>query len=154
MSGALDWIDDRPTLLRAVGRGGRVYRIEQREPGCWVLTIGAGGKDEPLSSGILADMKALANAHEDSLAPPMPKQPVTWTRIRNGHWWGVAAIGTAYKIVKVGRIAGTVVWQLQTFANEDADHGQWLDDGSLAAMKSRAVAHATEEARDKIEEAA
>lgn len=148
MSAHLQWTDERPDVFRAPGRSGRLYRIGRDGPGDWYLRVTpAGGQAErDLSRGTLADMKLLASVDEAEHAPPVTAQRIAWTRIRADHWWGVSASGPAYKALKVGRIDGETVWKLEAFANEDAEHGEWLDEGTLNAMKRRAALHAAEAA--------
>lgn len=146
MSTPLQWADERPDLFRARGRSGRLYRIGRDGPGDWWLRVTAceGADETKLSRGTLADMKLLASVDEAENAPRAPAQRIVWTRIRPGHWWGVSASGSAYKVLKTGRIADETVWKLEAFANEDAEHGEWLDEGPLAALKRRAAQHAAE----------
>lgn len=140
----LQWSDIRPTLLRAVGRSGVEYRIEQIENHPtfkWRLFrfITPDDAGVMISTGWLVDMKALAAAHEaDALGPvPLP-QRIAWDKLRPGHYWGVAPCGLAYRIQKIGS-----EWRVDRFENADAEYGTILDEGSLAAMKAAAGRDAT-----------
>ena len=150
---ALQWNDERPDVYVARGRSGRVYRIGRAGPGDWRLWLTAVGVPEyELSRGSLADMKLMADTDEQEFAPKVVAQRIAWTKIGDGHWWGVAPIGTAYKIKRVGRVMGETLWRLEEFANADAESGEPVDEGSLAAMKSRAARAAGDVAAEKTME--
>lgn len=146
----LEWSGVRPTLLRAVGRSGVEYEIQQTTGGRWVLWRGDPDEGlERLSDGWLADMKALAAAHEaDALGPAPEPQRIAWAKESRWLWWGVAPSGRAYRLLKVGDI-----WQLEQFASLDARAGTPLDEGSLAAMKAAAARDATSAAAKQTEDA-
>lgn len=135
----LQWNDIRPTLLRATGRSGveySIYQIAAGPPARWDLFRFATPDDEGayVSTGWLADMKALAEeAERDAVGEAPTPQRIAWTKLKPGHYRGVSSCGLAYRILQVGSI-----WQLEQFANEDAEHGTLLDEGSLAAMKAAA----------------
>lgn len=156
MNALLQWNDDRPDVFRARCRSGVTYRIGRDGPAAWWLkATQPDGTETTLSSGHLADMKALANMDEAARRPKTAPQSIAWTRIKNGHWWGVSTAGTAYKIVRVGRLMGETLWRLEEFAahakhgsamTEDAERGDPLDEGTLNAMKKRATMAAGEAA--------
>lgn len=147
MSALLQWTDERPDVFRARGRSGVTYRIGRDGPAAWWLkATQPDGTETTLSSGHLADMKAMANMDEAARRPKTAPQSIAWTRIKNGHWWGVSTAGTAYKIVRVGRLMGETLWRLEEFMNEDAERGDPLDEGPLNAMKKRATMAAGEAA--------
>lgn len=146
----LQWTDVRPTHLRAVSRSGGDYQIIRCETSGWNLY--RFDERDPngtlLNHGALADMKALAEAAEEDRVGQLPTpQRIQWTKIRDGHYWGVAPIGLAYRVLKVGIADGAAVWRLEQFANEDAEHGAPLDEGSLQSLKRRAEQDATAAAR-------
>ena len=149
----MDWIDERPDCLKATGLSGWEYRLWKRAPGDWSLhvTPAAGGQSTVAARGALHVMKAWANQMESDARPAAARTAISWTRISNGHWWGTTASGPAYKIVRVGRVWGSEHWRLEAFANEDATHGEWIDEGSCATLKRRAAAHAAELANEHIE---
>lgn len=150
----LEWSDIRPTQLRAVGRSGVEYRIEQRD-GAWSLFrfTSAADRGVAVSSGWLADMKALADQHEaDALGTAPAPQRIDWAKVKPGHYWGVAPIGFGYRILKVGMVEGAPLWRLEQFPNEDAEHGTIVDEGSLGAMKAAAVRRATAAAAELVRE--
>lgn len=137
----LEWSDVRPTLLRAQGRSGAEYRLEQRD-GAWWLFRFDGGDDvgKAISTGWLADMKALAELHEaDALGPQPEPQRIAWKKARRGYYIGSALNGRAYRILQIGE-----TWQLEALERTTDQTGTHLDEGSLAAMKAAAARHATE----------
>lgn len=154
MGTRLEWSDIRPTLLRAVGRSGVEYRIEQRDGAWWLVRFtSAADRGVSVSTGWLADMKALANQYEaDALGPAPAAQRIAWTKLKPGHYWGVAPVGLGYRILKVGMVDGSPLWQLEQFPNADAKHGTFIDEGSLAAMKALAVRLATVAATKLVRE--
>jgi len=143
----LQWNDERPDVFRATGRSGRLYRLGRAGSGDWWLRVTPAGKDETeFSRGYLADMKALADLDEAEHAPEVRARRISWSRIRDGEWWGTTpASGPAYKILRVGRFMGETTWRPEAFQNADATHGETLDEGPLAAMKKRAALHAGEQ---------
>lgn len=146
---ALQWNDERPDVYVARGRSGRVYRIGRAGPGDWRLwvTVHPGLLPDEMYRGCLADMKALANVDEAEHAPKPVAQHIGWTRIRDGEWWGTTGdTGPAFKICRVGRVCGETIWRLDEYANADAERGDPLDEGPLAAMKARAARAAGEAA--------
>lgn len=148
----LQWSDVRPTLLRAVGRSGvtyRIYNIHAGPPVRWDLyRFTAEVNGEFVSTGTLADMKALAEEHErDALGPAPEPQRIVWEKTRFGYW-GVAPVGRSYRIRKIT----SDQWSLDLFTNimgKVAEPGTPLDMGSLAAMKAAAQRDATEAARER-----
>ena len=147
----LQWSNLRPTLLRAVGRSGAEYRLRHCAEGGWSLLRFAHPDDTGdalLHHGALADMKALAElAEADALGPAPAAQRIAWTRLRPGHYWGIAPIGLAYRILKIGITESATLWRLEQFPNEDAETGAVLDEGPLQSLKRRAEEDATEAAR-------
>ena len=135
----LEWSDIRPTLLRAQGRSGVEYEIQQTTGGRWVLWRGDPDDGiERVSDGWLADMKGLAEQHEaDAVGPAPEPQRIEWTKERPGYHRGIAPCGLVYLILKVGD-----VWQLE--CQSDGDFGNFRGEGSLAEMKAAASRNATE----------
>lgn len=149
----LQWSDIRPTRLRARGASGFEYQIEQTTGGRWVLWLwkhdAAGAKITRASDGWLADMKALAAAHEaDALGPAPEPQRINWVKAAPSHYRDRALNGRAYRILKIGD-----TWQLEALAHVTDTSGTPLDEGSLAAMKAAAARDATSAAAKQTEDA-
>lgn len=81
------------------------------------------------------------------------RQKIKWSRIRNGVYWGVAPIGLAYEIERIGIADGEVQWQLREYPNADADTFENVATGPLRDLQRTAVYEAACHALNQTSEA-